>query len=160
MLDPTNVDQMAYGATVNNGQLRVSGPTIMCWWLCQAYGEDEQHTLIRVASELKSFRRMSGERVLEAFQRHEILLDNAHRHGVAHENVLIHTLDLLGAFNVSRAMLPHLLIHNHGRLPTNIQAYNTMKTLMIIWGTSSGVIWSEFSILTFGIERLKKSGLF
>ena len=124
---------MAYGATVNNGRFQVSGPTIMCWWLCQAYGEDEQHALIRIAGELKSFRRMPNESVLEALQRHEFLLGNAHKHGVAHDNALIHTLDLLGAFNVSQAMLPHFLIHNHGRLPNNIQAFNNMKALMINW---------------------------
>ena len=76
---------------------------------------------------------MQGESVLEAPQRHELLLENAHRHGVAHDNVLIHTLDLLGVFNVSQAMLPHLLIHNHGRLPTNIVAFNNMKSLLVNW---------------------------
>ena len=134
MLQPINAEQMTYGATINNGQFQVSGPTIMCWWLMQTYGEDEQHTLIRVASELRSFRRMPNESVLESLQRHELLLQSVHSHGVAHENVLIHTLDLLGAMNVTRGLLPHLLIHNHGRLPTTIQAFNTMKTLMVNWG--------------------------
>ena len=60
MLEPGNAEQMTYGATVNNGQWQVSGPTIMCWWLLQMFGEDEQHTLIIVASELRSFRRIPG----------------------------------------------------------------------------------------------------
>ena len=57
---PANAEQMTYGASVNNGQWQVSGPTIMCWWLMQMFGEDEQHTLIRVASELRSFKRIPG----------------------------------------------------------------------------------------------------
>ena len=76
---------------------------------------------------------MAGESVLEALKRHELLLGNAHRHGVAHENVLVHTLDLLGACNAPTSLLPHLLIHNNGRLPNTLQAFNSMKALMINW---------------------------
>ena len=50
MTFPVNAEQMTYGASVNNGQMMVSGPTIMCWWLMQTFGEDEQHTHQRPAS--------------------------------------------------------------------------------------------------------------
>ena len=70
---------------------------------------------------------------MEALQRHAFLVDNVHRHGVAHENVLVHALNLLAAFNVPKALLPPLLIHNHGRPPNTLQAFNNMKALMINW---------------------------
>ena len=57
MTDPVTGAQLKWGAMNQANGQAMSGCTILCWHLLQKYGEDGQHTLIRVASELKSFQR-------------------------------------------------------------------------------------------------------
>ena len=58
--DPITAQQLRYGAVNVADGTPLSGCTILCWHLLQRYGEEQQHTLIRVASELKSFQRQTG----------------------------------------------------------------------------------------------------
>ena len=44
--------------------------------------------------------------MIESLQRYELLIENANKHGVAHNNVLIQTIELLAAFDVPKTMLP------------------------------------------------------
>ena len=125
--------QLKWGAhNLANGQA-VSGCTILCWHLLQKYGEDGQHTLIRVASELKSFQRQQGESIKDALQRHDMLLQNAYQHGVTHNNILVHSLELLGTFKVSKQILPMLLSHTGGRIPINNPEHNTLRNMLVNW---------------------------
>ena len=125
--DPISAQQLRYGAINRAGGTPLTGCTILCWHLLQRYGEEQQHTLIRVASELKSFQRQSGETIKDALRRHEMLLQNAIEHGVTHNNVLVHAIELLGTFKVSRQILPLLLIHTGGRIPSNNMEYDVLQ---------------------------------
>ena len=133
MADPVTAAQLRWGVVNNADNQALSGCTILCWHLLQRYGEDGQHTLIRVASELKSFQRQSGESIKDALHRHEMLLQSAFQHGVTHNNILVHALELLGIFRVSKQILPMLLIHTGGRIPVNNAKYNTLRNMMVNW---------------------------
>ena len=62
-----------------------------------------------------------------------MLLHNAFQHGVTHNNVLVHALELLGTFKVSKQILPMLLIHTGGRIPVNNAEYNTLRNMLVNW---------------------------
>ena len=56
-----------------------------------------------------------------------MLLHNAYVYHVTHNNTLVHSLELLGIFKVSKSMLPVLLMHTGGRIPRTVEEYNTMR---------------------------------
>ena len=133
MCDPVIGAQLKWGAQdLANGQA-MSGCTILCWHLLQKYGEYGQHILIRVASELKSFQRQPGESIKDGLQRHEMLLQNAFQHGATHNNILVHSLELLGTFKISKHIIPMLLFHTGGRIPINNAEYNTLRNMLVNW---------------------------
>ena len=110
----------------------------MCWYLMQAYGESNQHELMRIVGELKAFHRLKDESSVDSLQRHDMLVYNVGTHGVTCNIIVVQSLDLLSAFKVSKQMLPYLLFHTAGQIPSTVDQFNAMRTMMVNWSRLMG----------------------
>ena len=124
------------GALVNEGQPNqypVSGIGVIVRLLGRRFKEDDQQNVIQAAQEYNAFTRMHGETIDEALLRFNILHSRAEASGVAETNLTKKALNLLRAFKVPNTLLPLLLQHTQGKIPSTDGEISTMLEMLREW---------------------------